>query len=136
VSRLARVYDAEVVLLRVGEGVPVPADVDFPAWAPPQPYVDEEDLREGLEKHRRGFERDGVSARAVALFDERVPEAILQAVERERADLVALATHGRSGFDRWLFGSVVEKVVRHCPVPLLVHRVGGLLPRNGDGSRS
>jgi nucleotide-binding universal stress UspA family protein len=38
------------------------------------------------------------------------------------ADLVVVGTHGRSGFDRLLFGSVAEKVVRTAPCPVLTVR--------------
>lgn len=35
-------------------------------------------------------------------------------------DLVIIATHGRSGLNRWLMGSVAEKVLRYGKVPLLL----------------
>ncbi len=34
-------------------------------------------------------------------------------------DLICIATHGRSGFDRFVFGSVAEKVIRRAPCPVL-----------------
>lgn len=40
-------------------------------------------------------------------------------------DLVALATHGRSGFRRWLVGSIAEYVLADLPVPALVVRPEG-----------
>ena len=40
----------------------------------------------------------------------------------QRFDLVVMATHGRGGFQRWLYGSVAEYVLSHIAVPtLLVH---------------
>jgi nucleotide-binding universal stress UspA family protein len=36
------------------------------------------------------------------------------------ADLIVIATHGRGGWQRFLFGSVAEKVVRLAPCPVLV----------------
>jgi len=39
------------------------------------------------------------------------------------ADLVVMGTHGRSGVDRLLLGSVAERVVRSSPVPVLTVRV-------------
>jgi nucleotide-binding universal stress UspA family protein len=51
--------------------------------------------------------------------------AILDAVETEKPDLVALTTHGRGGSSPWTFGSVAEQVLRHCASPLLVHRTAG-----------
>jgi nucleotide-binding universal stress UspA family protein len=44
---------------------------------------------------------------------------ILTAVESIHADLVVMGTHGRQGVTRALIGSVAEKVVRSCPVPVL-----------------
>ncbi|WP_263786534.1 universal stress protein [Salinibacter grassmerensis] len=43
---------------------------------------------------------------------------IAEFVDTESVDLVAMSTHGRTGLDRFLLGSVAEKVVRyvHCPV--------------------
>jgi len=35
-------------------------------------------------------------------------------------DLIVMATHGRSGLDRWLMGSVAEKVLRYGETPLLL----------------
>ena len=51
-------------------------------------------------------------------------EAILSHVEREGVDLVAMATHGRRGPSRWLRGSTTERVLRRCPVPVLVCNPG------------
>ena len=44
--------------------------------------------------------------------------AILQKAEEKQADLIVMGTHGRTGLEYMLLGSVAEKVVRraHCPV--------------------
>jgi universal stress protein A len=47
-------------------------------------------------------------------------EAILDTAETTRADLIVLATHGRTGIKRLIIGSVAEKVVRHAPCPVLI----------------
>jgi nucleotide-binding universal stress UspA family protein len=57
-------------------------------------------------------------------------QAILEAAREHRVDLVAMATHGRTGFDRLRLGSVAEEVVRRCPCPLLV--VGAGPDRGGE----
>jgi nucleotide-binding universal stress UspA family protein len=58
---------------------------------------------------------------------------ILQQARQLRADLVVMGTHGRSGFERLVLGSVTEKVLRSAPCPVLVvpHAVERAL--NGDG---
>jgi nucleotide-binding universal stress UspA family protein len=47
---------------------------------------------------------------------------ILDMIRAERITMVALSTHGRTGFTRWLLGSVAESVLRESPVPVLVVR--------------
>lgn len=49
-------------------------------------------------------------------------EAIIQAAAADKGTLIAMATHGRSGLNRWLVGSVAEKVLRGASNPLLLVR--------------
>jgi nucleotide-binding universal stress UspA family protein len=44
---------------------------------------------------------------------------ILERARELPADLVIIGTHGRGGFDRWVLGSVAEKVLRKAPCPVL-----------------
>ena len=46
--------------------------------------------------------------------------AITDAARRYKADLIVLATHGRSGAGRWRRGSVTDQVVRRAASPVLV----------------
>lgn len=47
-------------------------------------------------------------------------EAILDTVKREKPDLVIMASHGRSGLQRLMVGSVTEGVLRRVGCPVLV----------------
>ena len=47
---------------------------------------------------------------------------ILRVAERDSADLIVMATHGRTGVDHLILGSVAERVVRESPVPVLTVR--------------
>lgn len=60
----------------------------------------------------------GVNAEQNTVVGAPATEILRVALEK-RCTLVVLATHGRSGFDHIVFGSVAEKVVRQCPVPVL-----------------
>jgi nucleotide-binding universal stress UspA family protein len=51
-------------------------------------------------------------------------EAILEAAQLSRADLIIMGTHGRTGIRRALLGSVAENVVHHAPIPVLTIRNG------------
>jgi len=48
--------------------------------------------------------------------------AVLDYIEENDIDLLVVGTHGRTGLDRFLIGSVAEKLVRAAPVPVLVVR--------------
>lgn len=47
---------------------------------------------------------------------------ILKAAKELQSDCIVIATHGRTGFSHFLFGSVAEKVVRMSPCPVLTVR--------------
>jgi nucleotide-binding universal stress UspA family protein len=67
----------------------------------------------------------GVKA-TIALVEagsRRIPAAIVEQAAAEGADLIAMGTHGRRGFERLMLGSVADGVARRATVPVL------LLPR-------
>ena len=39
-----------------------------------------------------------------------------------RCDLIAIATHGRGGFQRWILGSITERVLGATKLPILIVR--------------
>ena len=45
---------------------------------------------------------------------------ICQAAEQDTIDLIVMGSHGRTGLQHVLLGSVAERVVRHAPCPVLV----------------
>ena len=47
---------------------------------------------------------------------------IVRVANEEHADLIVMGTHGRSGFSRFLMGSVAELVVRHANCPVLTYK--------------
>lgn len=62
-------------------------------------------------------------------------EAILEYVADAGVDLAVMATHGRTGMDRMLLGSVTERVVRSAPVPVVTVRMGDDGSLTADGAR-
>ena len=50
--------------------------------------------------------------------------AILKYVEQHDIDLIGMATHGRTGLRRWMYGSVTEKVLHSAHCSMLVVRPG------------
>jgi nucleotide-binding universal stress UspA family protein len=57
------------------------------------------------------------------VVEEDIPQqAIVDYAEDESIDAIVMATHGRTGIDHYLIGSVTERVVRTASVPVLTVR--------------
>ncbi|MCO5166667.1 MAG: universal stress protein [Planctomycetes bacterium] len=118
-GRFALASDAEVVLLHIDEpevpGVhPVPEVAAMKAQRRA-----EETLGQATEQLRRaGLER----VRVLGRYGGDPAHEVLEAAREVSADLIAIASHGRTGLARWRFGSVAEKVLRAAEAPLLIVR--------------
>lgn len=64
------------------------------------------------------LEEENLRVASVALEGE-AAQVLLDVAEEKNVDLIVMTSHGRTGLNRWLFGSVAEKVVRHAPCPVL-----------------
>ena len=51
-------------------------------------------------------------------------EEIVKFAERDDVDLVVMATHGRSGLSRWIYGSVADNILQGISSPILLIRTG------------
>lgn len=79
--------------------------------------AERERAEEGIDAAVRALP-DGVAVERV--LREGVPQTeILAYAEEADVDLLVMGTHGRTGLDHYLIGSVTEKVVRRSPVPVL-----------------
>lgn len=121
VHDLARRLGAELTLLTV-----VPEQRAVPTGAPLAPLVTPIDLDEEVRDARAALERQArqilggelaFAVDAVTGFD--VAQAIVDYAEQRGFDLIALSTHGRTGWRHLAFGSIAEDVLRRCRVPVL-----------------
>lgn len=62
----------------------------------------------------------GVSITTIIPQGQAVADAIVQVARRQRADLIILGSHGRTGLSRLLMGSVTERVIGQAPCPVMV----------------
>ena len=62
--------------------------------------------------------------RQLAAIYREAAEAISREAEARRVDLIVMATHGRSGLRRWVYGSVAMDLLRRASIPLLLVRSG------------
>ena len=65
------------------------------------------------------MEKKGLSPKVNVLVGN-VAEQIVQFADEENADLIVMASHGRSGVSHWALGSVAEKVFRASDIPVLL----------------
>jgi nucleotide-binding universal stress UspA family protein len=115
-AELARLFGAEVRLLRAVEPMPVLAPTaDNPMF---EGLADR--ARTDLAVVAAGLRDKDVAAETRVAVNEPAAGAILAAAES--ADLIVLGTHGRGRLGRLLLGSVTDKVVRAAPCPVLVVR--------------
>jgi len=113
---LALAYGMSLTLLHVVERTSLP-DVYGISMEAPGPGVLAERTEEALEERAEALREHGVDVR-VKVRRGHPAEETLDAAEELDADLLAIATHGRSGVKRVLMGSVAEKVIRRAPCPV------------------
>lgn len=74
-----------------------------------------------LERVAASLAADGIEARTKVVYGEPVA-AILARSDGPQDTVLAMATHGRSGLERWVLGSVAARVVQHADRPVLLIR--------------
>lgn len=117
-AALATWYDADVIALHVQPVVTSVEAMPVAVGPVPMPQVSEESIRRELESHLAPLERAGI--RHVSRLVEGSPvEQILRVASESACDLIVMGTHGRSGFERWVLGSVTEKVLRKSTIPVM-----------------
>lgn len=122
VRGLALPAGAGVVLLHVcPEPEPVVAEGHVVAFVDQVEAQRREDATGYLEGVARTLRMAGFLVDVCVRFGEPAKE-ILEAAREAGADLIALATHGRSGIARLLHGSVASQVLRRAHVPVLLLR--------------
>jgi len=117
VNELARVHQAQVLLLRVGFALVFPGT--DPAEAQVGTIVEAENYIEGV---RKRMTVEGLEVETAVRYGFPAEE-ILTHARRNKVDLIAMATHGRTGPARWVLGSVAEQVLRQADVPVLLFRL-------------
>ena len=83
----------------------------------------EKELIEGSEKRLYEFVDEHFSEfpqTKTAVVAGDASEEIINYIQEHKIDLVIMATHGRKGMDKIIFGSVAERVVKTSPVPVMV----------------
>jgi nucleotide-binding universal stress UspA family protein len=126
-EKVALLFGSEVEVLHV-EPPCLPAGAWMPgleaaaALPPPPPPSSEKDP--ATEAMAGRFAHAGLKVTRRTTVGDAAGEIIDHSFG-QGVDLLAIATHGRSGVSRWMLGSVAERVLRSVGVPVLVVRAPG-----------
>jgi len=130
VESLCGVKQGRVILLHVVDLSLFAASPAIPsgqaAAVTPQTYIEQlstlrEAGKEYLSKIQEILRTKGISVETV-LETGSAAERIVRVAEEQQADLIALASHGRTGLSRVFFGSVAAAVLHRSERPLLLVR--------------
>ena len=121
---LAKAFGARVTLLSVVQPVGI-----YPQSGVVGPVVsialnveeEMESVRRYLRTIAEQFEAEGINVKEVVREGDAASQ-ICDYAHESRADLIVMSTHGRSGVQRWVYGSVADKVLRGAKVPILLIR--------------
>lgn len=118
---LAKAEGAELVLLRI----PLPPSPEFFARNPGLgvSIIEDAEIETETYLQKEVSELQKQGAHVTSMISEGpVPDTIIAVAENIHADLIAMSTHGRTGIQRMLLGSVADKVVNLSPIPvMLIH---------------
>ncbi|HVO24326.1 MAG TPA: universal stress protein [Candidatus Margulisiibacteriota bacterium] len=120
----ARPLDAEIIVLFVVEPIYSVTPGDLYAPSSELTALMQEQRRQGREQlvELEARLKKGSAKIRTVLEDGLAYQAIVAAAHKLKADLVVMATHGRTGLSHLFMGSVAEKVVRTADCPVLTLR--------------
>jgi len=123
VEEMALGYEAKVIFVRVVEPPPVVVVPEGGRRLGHQMEFErrEEEAESYLTGIQGEFREKGIEAKTSITFGP-VVEEIAKATGREGADLIALASHGRTGLSQVFYGSVAAGVLQRVDRPLLLIR--------------
>jgi nucleotide-binding universal stress UspA family protein len=117
---IARWYESKITAVHVFS--PAPATVYGPGPVVFEPVVltgvDREELIAATKRFVEAESAPGIPIETIVREGNIAKEILAQAADSD-ADLLVIGTHGRSGFERLLLGSVTEKVLRRAACPVL-----------------
>lgn len=92
--------------------------------------IDEENQRaakEYLDKIMVKAKYDAIDVKAEVVIGK-AADVLAEYATKCQADLILIATHGRSGVSRWVWGSTADRILRSACVPVLMVRAPGCIP--------
>jgi nucleotide-binding universal stress UspA family protein len=122
-----KAIEAGIELAKLSGAMLYAVYVIVPAGFSPRDFGWEKALRDFLKEEGEkaiAFVEDAGKTAAVevkpVILEGDAADRILEFAERENIDLIVMGTLGKTGLERFLLGSVAEKVVRHSKIPVMV----------------
>ena len=117
---LAEQFGAEMLLVHVVTPMPTMCGGAAPTGFHIPTVIEEirESAKHSLEKIRRDRIPAEIAVRAFVI-DGRPAQEIVSLAGQEKADIIVIPTQGESGWQRFIFGSVAEKLVRYADCTVL-----------------
>jgi nucleotide-binding universal stress UspA family protein len=130
IEQLSKGTGAEIVLTLVCEPPLVPSYGDHPINPTWEKHRDKlwaeakQQASEYMKQTETELKKQGMKVKSQVIPGElgRVAETILQSAQKEKVDLIAMATHGRSAVSRWVYGGVANRIVEQSVQPVLLIR--------------
>lgn len=82
------------------------------------------DAEKYLKEIAARLEKGGIKTRTAIIFGKPA-DALKEYAASQKADLVIIASHGRSGISRWVWGSVADRLLRSVCTPVMMIRAPG-----------
>jgi nucleotide-binding universal stress UspA family protein len=126
IARLLQPAKTELILMRVAPepslvAVGEPGDLDLTIYPDQEVASLEANFHTEMLPQMEMLQNAGFCVSTTMRFGDPAQE-IERYLEEDGVDLVAMTTHGRTGLDRMLFGSVAQHVLHHAHVPMLLLR--------------
>lgn len=112
---IARAYGSKVFALHVLQAEPL-------LYSTPPSAIEAQEAQEDTAKvnmERLGAQLTGIPYETAIEWGGTVWPTVEQSIKRRLVDLIVLGTHGRTGVDKILLGSVAEEIFRRSSVPVL-----------------
>jgi nucleotide-binding universal stress UspA family protein len=121
---MASRFGAELLLVHVVAALPkLPPDVSILKEGESERRL-HEDAERQISAMAAQQKQKGLAVRSEVGIANDVGMELLRIAEHNNADLIVIATHGLTGWNQFVFGSVAEKVVRRARIPVLLLRLG------------
>jgi nucleotide-binding universal stress UspA family protein len=117
----AKHFQAELILLKVNMITKEKPDLYREAIEKAEELVRISAI-EYLERVATGVQDSGIEVKTVVI-DGVAHEAIIQFAEEQAVDLIVISSRGQSGVNRWIMGSVADRVIRGTNIPVLLIQV-------------